>query len=256
MSQNIFSSLLNYNTLTQMELNGITVVSLGPGDHEMITLKGLHALEKADIIFSPMTRKGSKELSRSGEMISALGIDTSKIELYYLPMSLDRENTLEIYQGVAERCIELYLQGKEVVITAEGDGGFYSSSQYIHEMIAERGYRVERIAGVPAFIDCAALAAIHIASGDRSLQIIPFVENKDVILDNISLSTPRRVNLVLMKLSQSETAIKEAIGEAKDIAKFHYIENRGRKNEFYSSNIELILERKFPYFSILIIEVI
>lgn len=239
-----------------MELKSIKVVSLGSGDPEMITLKGLHALERADIIFSPMTRIAAKELSRSGETISALGIDISKIELYYLPMSLDRANTLEIYQEVARKSIELYNQGKEVVITAEGDGGFYSSSQYIHEMIAERGYQVERIAGVPAFIDCAALATIHIASGDRSLQVIPFVESKKIILDNIGLSSPRRMNLVLMKLSQSEAAIKEAINEARDIVKFHYIENRGRKDEFYSSDIEVILERKFPYFSILIIEVI
>lgn len=242
--------------MEQMELKKIKVVSLGPGDPEMITLKGLHALENADIIFSPMTRKGSKELSRSGEMIASLGIDSSKIELYYLPMSLDRANTLEIYQEVAEKCIEHYNQGKEVVITAEGDGGFYSSSQYIHEMIAKKGCQVERIAGVPAFIDSAALAAIHIASGDRALQVIPFVENKEVILDNIALESPRRMNLVLMKLSQSQRAIKEAIQEARDIARFHYIENRGREDEFYSSDIELIMERKFPYFSILIIEII
>lgn len=243
-----------------MKLKNIKVVSLGPGDPEMITLKGLRTLERAEIIFSPMTRKGSKELSRSAQMISALGIDSSIIEPYYLPMSLDRANTLEIYQEVAQKCIELYNQGKEVVITAEGDGGFYSSSQYIHEMIEQKGYQVQRIAGVPAFIDCAALAAIHIASGDKALQVIPFVENKSVILENINLNSPRRMNLVLMKLSQSEGAIKEAIKEVtkegKGIAKFHYIENRGGADEFYSSDVELILERKFPYFSILIIEAI
>ena len=235
--------------------NTIKIVSLGPGDPQMITLKGLQTLQKAHKIFSPVTRsKAGKEISRSAEILTALGIEQSNIESYYLPMSTNRERTLEIYKEVANNCIEHYNNGKEVVITAEGDGGFYSSSHYIQDMITDMGYRVERIAGVPAFIDCASLAGMHVASGERPLEIIPYVESAERILERIKPSAKYRANLVLMKLSQSESVIKEAIKEASNTVKFHYIENRGRADEFYTSNIETILERKFPYFSILIIE--
>lgn len=232
----------------------IKVVSLGPGDPEMITLKGLRTLQSADTIFCPQTRKGDVALSRSAQMVETLGVDPSKIELYYLPMSTSRQQTLAIYAEVAQRCVELSDQGRKVVITAEGDGGFYSSSQYIHEMATQRGAQVERVAGVPAFIDCAALAGIHIASGERGLEVIPWVESPEVIVSRVESTNGPKANIVLMKLSQSASAIKEAIETLGDKATFHYIENRGGEDEFYTSDTEVILGRKFPYFSILIVE--
>lgn len=232
----------------------IMVVSLGPGDPEMITLKGLAALKRADIIFTPVTQREGRELSRSRDMLLALGIDSGKIEPYLLPMSLDRSKALEVYRSVAERCKELSSEGQEVVITAEGDGGFFSSSQYIHEMLTGDGFSVERIAGVPAFIDCAALAGMHVASGDRALTVIPRLESVKQIVDLISVDAALRSNVVLMKLSGSEEVIKEALKVIGDSATFHYIENRGGESEFYSSQVDVILNRKFPYFSILIVE--
>ena len=228
----------------------IIVVSLGPGDPELITLKGLRTLENSDVIFCPTTIIGERQLSRSTKIIEALGVDVSKIESYYLPMSKDRTETLEIYKQVANRCVELANKGLRVAVTAEGDGGFYSSSQYISEMIVSSGVEVRRISGVPAFIDCAALANIHIASGDKGLVVIPYLENVNKIEELLSDS----VNIVLMKLSQSESNIKKTILENINNAKFHYIENRGTEKEYYSSDVEIILERKYPYFSILIIE--
>ncbi len=229
----------------------IRVVSLGPGDPEMITLKGVKTLQGADTIFCPITRRGEVELSRSAEMVRTLGIDQSKIKLYYLPMSSNREQTLKIYEEVALHCIDLDTSGFEVVITAEGDGGFYSSSQYIHEMITLRGHHVERVAGVPAFIDCAALAGIHIASGERALQVVPSVKSPEMLLELLD----RGVNIVLMKLSQSEAVIKEFIQMSGERVDLHYIENRGGEEEFYTQARGEILDRKFPYFSILIISV-
>ncbi len=235
-------------------INNIEIVSLGAGDPEMITLKGLRSLESADRIFCPITRRGDKELSRSSDLVVSLGVDPSKIERYFLPMSHNRELTLEIYREVAERCMVLARDGERVVVTAEGDGGFYSSSQYISEIVTQNGGTVSRVGGVPAFIDCAALANIHVASGDRALEIIPSLESAEVILERVSLEAKRRANLVLMKISQSQQAIKEAIAASKNLATIHYFENRGTSQEFYTKDIDTILEREFPYFSIIIFE--
>ncbi len=233
----------------------IKVVSLGPGDPEMITLKGLRALQSADIILCPLTRKGEVEISRAADMVQKLGIEQGKIELYYLPMSTDRTKTLQIYEAVAKHSIELHDLGKEVVITAEGDGGFFSSSQYIHEMITQRGYCVQRVAGVPAFIDCSALAGIHIASGETGLEVIPSVKSSQMLIERVERNSVSRTNIVLMKLSQSQSSIKEAIEEIGGRVTLHYIENCGGEDEFYTQDIEVIRQRKFPYFSIMIIEV-
>ena len=228
----------------------ILIVSLGPGDPELLTIKALKALWMADAVFCPTTLVNGVESSRSLSILEAHDIDADKIECYHLPMRKDRTETLRIYASVAEQIAELHSQGKSVVITAEGDGGFFSSSQYVGEMLEARGIEVRRIAGVPAFIDCAALANMHIAKGDNALVINPYLE--DIV--EAKRMIEKGANMVCMKPSQSESNIKQLIDECADYAHFHYIENCGGEREYYTSDIETIKTRKFPYFAILIIE--
>lgn len=229
----------------------ITFVSLGPGDPELVSLKALRVMQQCDTVFYPITlkRKGG-EVSRSGDILEALEIEPSKREGYFLPMSKDRQFAYKAYEDLAEKVIMLADQGKRIAITAEGDGGFYSSSQYIKEILNMRGYESQRISGVPSFIDCASLADIHLASGETALEIIPSVEDAERLL------TPLREgkNIVLMKISQSEDVIKKTIMDMPNCYQLHYIENRGLKElEFYTRTREEILVRRFPYFSILMI---
>lgn len=229
----------------------ITFVSLGPGDPELITLKGFKALQSADIILSPATlSSNAKPISRSRDIVVSLGVDESKIECFNVPMSRMRQATIEAYRELAAKARELALEGAKVVITAEGDAGFYSSAQYIEEMLWAQGVKTERIAGVPAFIDCARLAQTHVASQDRSLEVIARIDSSEDLLHAMSQDK----NIVLMKISQWEQVIKDVIRESQNHT-FYYIESCGvQGKEFYTSDKQTILERKFPYFAIIIIK--
>lgn len=229
----------------------ITFASLGPGDPELVTLKSLRLMQASDYVFYPITlQRAGGEISRSGDILKALGIEESKMQGYYLPMSKDRRLAYKAYEDMAERVMLLADQGKSVAITAEGDAGFYSSSQYIKDILTERGYHSERVSGVPAFIDCACLADIHIVSGERALEVIPYIADEERLLSSLRAGK----NVVLMKVSQSENIIKKAIMDMPRRYQLHYIENRGiHDKEYYSSVREDILARSFPYFSILII---
>lgn len=231
--------------------NKIVFVSLGPGDPELITLKGLRALQSADVIFCPATTKdGAQMLSRSQNIVTTLGVDTEKLSSFIVPMSRDRAKTLEAYAALAQKAVESVEMGLKVAITAEGDAGFYSSSQYIEQMLWEMGMKTERIAGVPAFIDCACKAQTHIVNQDSSFEVMARVESAEQLLASMS----QNKSIVLMKISQWEESIKEAIRVSED-HNFYYVESCGVEGkEFYSSDKEQILERKFPYFAILIIK--
>lgn len=152
----------------------VLFVSLGPGDPELITLKGLNALRQADVILTPSTlNREDRVLSRSRNILLALGVDEEKISLFAVPMSKDRAKALLCYSQAATRAAEDYNKGLSVAITAEGDSGFYSSSQYINEALADKGIPTKRIEGIPAFISCGALANIHIAKQEEQLIIVP-----------------------------------------------------------------------------------
>ena len=58
-----------------------------------------------------------------------------------------------------------------------------------------------------------------------------------------------------MKPSRYASAVKEALTQAPDGVAFHYFEHTGADADraFYSCRRDAILERRFPYFSLLIV---
>lgn len=230
--------------------DSVTFVSLGPGDAELITLKGLKALQQADIIFCPctLTPRGDTS-SRSRDILHELEIDNTKIHLFHVPMNKQRSEAVQVYQKVT-RDIDRYYEDKyKVVVVAEGDAGFYSSTHYISDNLISNKIPTERIAGVPAFISCGALANIHIAKQEEELTIIPGI----IFSNDLKKRIEEGKSIVIMKPSQSEQEIKQAIAEIGN-AVVHYFENVGiREKEFYTDDKQKIINRKFPYFSLLII---
>ena len=142
----------------------IRFVSLGPGEPDLITLKGFKALQTADCIFCPatMTRDG-KSSSRALSILDTLGFSDT-VQCFRLPMDKDRTQALKAYEAVYESSKTLRAEGKNIVIVAEGDAGLYSSIHYIYDKLREDGIPVEQIAGIPAFIASGAMAGMHIVS--------------------------------------------------------------------------------------------
>ena len=87
----------------------IHFVSLGPGDPELITLKGLKTLQKADIIYCPATQGKHGIISRATDILKAIEVDESLIHPFILPMSKERTDALNAYikniseQGAPEK---------------------------------------------------------------------------------------------------------------------------------------------------------
>lgn len=116
----------------------IRFVSLGPGEPDLITLKGLKALQGADCIFCPatMTQDG-KSSSRALSILNTLGFSDT-VQCFRLPMDKDRTLALRSYEAVYESSKILRAEGQNVVIVAEGDAGLYSS---IHSHLRQAATR-------------------------------------------------------------------------------------------------------------------
>lgn len=225
-------------------------VSLGPGDPELITLKAVRRLQKVEIIYCPATRSEGKTLSRAKDILDELGIDEHKIRLFPVPMNKDRTLAEKVYSAIASDIDKCYQTGQSVAFVAEGDAGFYSSVHYISDRLEGMGVSVEHIAGIPAFIACGALAGIHVVKQDERLSVFPSTTSAEEIMMEVEAGR----SVVLMKLSQQKDTIKKTI-EALPDAQFHYFENVGiAQKEFYTNKREEIMQRSFPYFSLLIVK--
>lgn len=229
--------------------HSVIFVSLGPGDPELISLKSLNALQQADIIFCPSTKTaGGKESSRALNILLELGIDEKKTKLFYLPMNKDRAEAIKSYKHISDEITECFNDGAKVAVAAEGDAGFYSSIHYINDNLNQAGIPTQRVAGVPAFIACGALANIHVVKQEEEILVIPGIATSEYLAEQIN----RGKSVVIMKPSQCEDVIKKTLSLP---FSFHYFENIGiTGKEFYTQNKEEIKERKFPYFSLLIIQ--
>ena len=126
-------------------MSPIQFVSLGPGEAELITLKGLKALQNADCIFCPETPvRDGHSLSRAADIMLRLDIPANRIRRFSLPMSKQRTDALNAYDQVYAAALSLHHAGKKVAIVAEGDAGFYSSVHYIYEKHRQPGREADR----------------------------------------------------------------------------------------------------------------
>ena len=237
--------------MEKKERKTVSFVALGPGDPDLITLKALKALKEADIIFAPSTEKSVDIYkSRSKSILLALGIDEEKIALFDVTMSKDRTKVKLNYDAASLQIAEYYNKGFKVAVTAEGDSGFYSSIQYINDRLLAMDIPTSRIEGIPAFISCGALANIHVVKLEEKLIVIPGITSVEELSQYIEAGD----SVVIMKPSLCESVIKEVMHSIKDTL-FHYFENVGVEDkEFYTTATEAIDVRKFPYFSLLIIQ--
>ncbi len=228
----------------------IRFVSLGPGEPELITVKALKALQDAEVIFYPSAKKQQPETSRAFAIMEALHIDAEKCVPFFVPMVKNREVILQAYRQVAEQLLAMQAQGRKVAIVAEGDAGFYATTYYIYEYIADKGGSCERITGVPAIIAAATRGMLHLASQEQELHVVP----GNITAESLQQRVLQNQSVAIMKGSMCEAEVKRCIRNL-PTANYHYFENVGLPHlEMYTCNTAEILERTFPYFSIIIVQ--
>ncbi len=228
----------------------VLFVSLGPGEAELITLKGLRSLEQTDCILCPATVTGSGVVSsRAADILHQLGIDGEKINLFPLPMNKDRSQALRVYDEMYEKAVALQKQSRRVVIVAEGDAGFYSSIHYIYDRLRATGIPAGFVPGIPAFIACGARAGLHIAQQEERLVVIPGNTTAGELQTFLQSGT----TVAIMKVSQCADELHRFITIYPDY-KYYYFENVGTDKEYYSTDTSELQGKQFPYFSLMIIK--
>lgn len=228
----------------------VQFISLGPGDAELITLKGLRALQQAHFVFCPATtRRGGEQVSRSAEILRQLDIPAEKIRLFLLPMAMDGSAASTAYDALFEEVVMLHRQGYSIGVAAEGDVGVYCTVHYVLERLQQRGIQVEQVPGIPSFIASAARAHLHLVSHDERLIVLPGrAEAKE-----LEMLVAMHHTVVVMKMSICAEEIRQFVLMHPQM-EYHYLENTGCEQEFYSVDVATIAQRVYPYFSLLIIK--
>jgi precorrin-2/cobalt-factor-2 C20-methyltransferase len=160
------------------------MVSLGPGDVELLTLKALNAFKECDAICVPTKSKdNSFEKSISFKIVSqALDILDIKKEIVpvYSPMHFIDED----WDNEAKVILQTASRYKKVCFVTLGDAGVYSSIYYLLHRIEAKNKALhdscEVIAGVTSFSAASAEAKKALCLGDEQLLIKPINPRNDI----------------------------------------------------------------------------
>lgn len=223
----------------------VTFLSLGPGDPDLLTLKAVETLRRADVVFVPATSSGR---SRAAD-IAARWVSADRLRLFPLPMSHDRREAQTAYDRLSLSLSQAHAEGRNVVVAVEGDVSIYASIHYVLERLGASGIPVSQQPGIPSFIAAASMARLSLCSQRERLIVVP----GDATADELRALLEAGCVVVVMKLSQCARAVKDLLAAAPEDVVCHYFENVGLPDAFHTADRPVIIARDIPYFALCIL---
>lgn len=224
-------------------------VSLGPGDPELITLKGLKTLQKVDKIYYPGSLfKNGRKASYSHSILDNYNLDSQKLEGFYLKMDLERAQAKVIYETTFQQILSDYNKGLSIAIVSEGDISTFSSFSYLLEKIQAHNLPINLIPGISSYLHLASESKTPLCLQNEKVVVIPRIQTKEELQEAIANFD----TVVLMKIISVVDIITAVIDTKKHSVT--YAERLGTNQQFITNNWSTASTRETPYFSLMIIK--
>ena len=187
--------------------SALTLVGVGPGDPELLTVAAVRAIAAAAVVAYPVARP---EADGMAARIAALWIrpDQRRLPLLF-PMVEEAEPRRLAWHAAAEALAAEVAAGRAVVLLCEGDASLYASCSYALLALAERhpACPVRVVPGITAVAAAAAAAAAAglawpLALQQESLLIRPTPETPEALEALLERAAAEGTVLALLKLGR------------------------------------------------------
>ncbi|MCW2738494.1 precorrin-2 C(20)-methyltransferase [Nocardioides sp.] len=227
-------------------------VGLGPGDPELITRKAARLIESADVIaFHAGVGKQSNARTIAASLIPPTAIEE---ELRYPVTTGETAHPggyagamAEFYESCADRLAAHLVEGRTVVVLAEGDPLFYGSFMYLHDRLSPR-FETEVVPGVPAFAAATAVLASPLVRQTDVLTVLPGTLGVPELARRLADTD----GAIIMKLGRRFPGVVDALRQAGRLEHALYVERASMPAERWMPVVD-VDPASVPYFSLIVV---
>ena len=223
-------------------------ISVGTGDPELITVKGLRLLQHCPVVAFPAGIKGQG----IAEAIVAPWLKPNQQTLALKFPYVREKELLEAAWEIAAKEVWQHLnEGVDVAFACEGDISFYSTFSHLARTL-KRLYPEVKILNIPGICSPVAAAAdlgIPLTVNQEKLTILPAlyaIDNLETALDNAEV-------LVLLKVSSVYPQVWDILDKWGLLQQSYVVVKAGSSDRVIYADLTNHRELKLPYFSLLIV---
>ncbi|ATD54833.1 cobalt-factor II C(20)-methyltransferase [Clostridium chauvoei] len=211
-------------------------IGVGPGDSELITVKGVRAIEASDVIVAPSAIDGGESIAL--ETAKDYIKEGTEIIIKHFPMGTkDRVLKAKAAYDLIE---EKLREGKNVSFLTIGDPYVYSTYIHLLKHIEERGFKVKTIPGITSFCAAASIVDRTLVVGNNPLMVLPATRVSDIKDEKY---------VVIMKVYKHEEEVINVLEEKG--FDYVYVSKAGREGQRILKDKEEIINSK-EYMSLIL----
>jgi len=219
-------------------------VGLGPGDPELLTIKGQRLLRELPVIFLP----AQEERDSLARKIVEPWTDAARLRELSFKMSKKPEENRARWREHAATIAQVVGGGQDAAFVTEGDPMLYSTFLHVYgQLLANHPeVHVEIVPGVSSVTAGAAAAHIALADERRRVAVVP--ATGEVMHAVATFDT-----VVILKVSAAVDAVLKALNVTGRMGDAIYVERAGWPNQRIVREVETIRKQKLDYFGQVIV---
>lgn len=225
-------------------------IGVGPGDPELITVKGLGILQRVPVVAFPAGLQGKPGIA---QQMVAQWLNPSQVQLALtFPYVQETEILTQAWQAAAQEVWQSLKSGQDVAFVSEGDVSFYSTFTYLAQTLQQLHPEVvvQTVPGICSPLAAAAVLGIPLTIRAQRLVVLPAiytVGELEAVLEWADV-------VVLMKVSSVYEQVWKVLQQRGLLERSWVVERATLPEQVIYAGLSDRPNLKLPYFSLLIVQ--